>query len=147
MQTLITETQPLLLGIFHFHLCNKRWCGLSVQRTCRVATLVVFSSKFGFDGTCLVWGVLNTWTVGYGLIFRALGNGIDRFVAGMSLIFWLSADSISVFNLQMCLLTSALSALIATFHSPASSRRSLLRSSIGVTQYSNVIHSIKFIFR
>lgn len=125
----LTETQPLLPGVFHLTYVTNTGAAFSLFSG-HVEWLRWLSLAVSLGLMALAWfgGVLNTFEqLGYGLILGgALGNGIDRFVAG-SVVDFLDFRLIQfpVFNLaDMFINIGIVCLLIATFyHSPASSRR------------------------
>jgi signal peptidase II len=126
----LTETQPLLTGVFHLTYVTNTGAAFSLFSG-HVEWLRWLSLAVSLGLMALAWfgGVLNTFEqLGYGLILGgALGNGIDRFVVG-SVVDFLDFRLIQfpVFNLADVFINiGIICLLIATFyHSPASSRRS-----------------------
>ena len=126
----LTETQPLLTGIFHLTYVTNTGAAFSLFSG-HVEWLRWLSLAVSLGLMALAWfgGVLNTFEqLGYGLILGgALGNGIDRFVVG-SVVDFLDFRLIQfpVFNLADVFINiGIICLLIATFHhSPASNRRS-----------------------
>ena len=126
----LTETQPLLQGVFHLTYVTNTGAAFSLfsghVEWLRWLSLAV---SFGLMGLAWFGGALNTFEqLGYGLILGgALGNGIDRFVAG-SVVDFLDFRLIQfpVFNLADVFINIGIVCLlIATFYnSPASSHRS-----------------------
>lgn len=124
----LTETQPLLLGVFHLTYVTNTGAAFSLFRG-QVEWLRWLSLGVSLGLMALAWfgGVLNTFEqLGYGLILGgALGNGIDRFVAG-SVVDFLDFRLIQfpVFNLaDMFINIGIICLLIATFYHAPSSRR------------------------
>lgn len=124
----LTETQPLLLGVFHLTYVTNTGAAFSLFSG-QVEWLRWLSLLVSLGLMALAWfgGVLNTFEqLGYGLILGgALGNGIDRFVAG-SVIDFLDFRLIQfpVFNLaDMFINIGIICLLIATFYHAPSSRR------------------------
>lgn len=126
----LTETQPLLPEIFHLTYVTNTGAAFSLFSG-HVEWLRWLSLAVSLGLMALAWfgGVLNTLEqLGYGLILGgALGNGIDRFVAG-SVVDFLDFRLIQfpVFNLADVFINIGIVCLlIATFyHSPASNSRS-----------------------
>ena len=126
----LTETQPLLQGVFHLTYVTNTGAAFSLfsghVEWLRWLSLAV---SFGLMGLAWFGGALNTFEqLGYGLILGgALGNGIDRFVAG-SVVDFLDFRLIQfpVFNLADVFINIGLVCLlIATFyHLPTSNRSS-----------------------
>lgn len=124
----LTETQPLLLGVFHLTYVTNTGAAFSLFRG-QVEWLRWLSLGVSLGLMALAWfgGVLNTFEqLGYGLILGgALGNGIDRFVAG-SVVDFLDFRLIQfpVFNLaDMFINIGIICLLIATFYHAPSIRR------------------------
>ena len=126
----LTETQPLLPGVFHLTYVTNTGAAFSLFSG-HVEWLRWLSLAVSLGLMALAWfgGVLNTLEqLGYGLILGgALGNGIDRFVAG-SVVDFLDFRLIQfpVFNLADVFINIGIVCLlIATFYqAPASNRRS-----------------------
>ncbi len=125
----LTETQPLLPGVFHLTYVTNTGAAFSLFSG-HVEWLRWLSLAVSLGLMALAWfgGVLNTFEqLGYGLILGgALGNGIDRFVAG-SVVDFLDFQLIQfpVFNLADVFINIGIVCLlIATFdRSPTSNRR------------------------
>jgi signal peptidase II len=126
----LTETQPILSGVFHLTYVTNTGAAFSLLSG-KVEWLRWLSLAVSLGLMALAWfgGALNTFEqLGYGLILGgALGNGIDRFVAG-SVVDFLDFRLIQfpVFNFADVFINAGIVCLlIATFyHAPASSRRS-----------------------
>lgn len=126
----LTETQPLLPEVFHLTYVTNTGAAFSLLSG-NVAWLRWLSLAVSLGLMALAWfgGTLSTLEqLGYGLILGgALGNGIDRFVAG-SVVDFLDFRLIQfpVFNFaDVFINVGIVCLLIATFYpAPASSRRS-----------------------
>lgn len=124
----LTETRPLLPGVFHLTYVTNTGAAFSLL-TGKVDWLRWLSLAVSLGLMALAWfgPVLNSFEqMGYGLILAgALGNGIDRFVAG-SVVDFLDFRLIHfpVFNLADVFINIGIVCLlIASFQTPASSRR------------------------
>ena len=126
----ITETRPLLTGVFHLTYVTNTGAAFSLLAG-KVDWLRWLSLSVSLGLMALAWfgPVLNTFEqMGYGFILGgALGNGIDRFVAG-SVVDFLDFRLIQfpVFNLADVFINiGIICLLIASFSKkPASSHRS-----------------------
>jgi len=126
----LTETQPILSGVFHLTYVTNTGAAFSLLSG-KVEWLRWLSLAVSLGLMALAWfgGALSTFEqLGYGFILGgALGNGIDRFVAG-SVVDFLDFRLIQfpVFNFaDVFINVGIVCLLIATFyHAPASSRRS-----------------------
>jgi len=126
----LTETQPILSGVFHLTYVTNTGAAFSLLSG-KVEWLRWLSLAVSLGLMALAWfgGALSIFEqLGYGLILGgALGNGIDRFVAG-SVVDFLDFRLIQfpVFNFADVFINAGIVCLlIATFyHAPASSRRS-----------------------
>lgn len=126
----LTETQPLLSGVFHLTYVTNTGAAFSLLSG-NVAWLRWLSLAVSLGLMALAWfgetlSILEQ--LGYGLILGgAMGNGIDRFASG-SVVDFLDFRLIQfpVFNFaDMFINLGIVCLLIATFsHAPASSRRS-----------------------
>lgn len=126
----LTETQPLLLGVFHLTYVTNTGAAFSLLSG-NVAWLRWLSLAVSLGLMALAWfgGALSTLEqLGYGLILGgALGNGIDRFVVGKVIDFLdFRLIQFPVFNFADVFINFGIVCLlIATFYpATASSRRS-----------------------
>ena len=124
----LTETQPLLPGVFHLTYVTNTGAAFSLL-TGKVDWLrwLSLAVSLGLMALAMFGPVLNTFEqMGYGWILGgALGNGIDRFFAG-SVVDFLDFRLIQfpVFNLADVFINIGIVCLlIANFHHPPSSRR------------------------
>lgn len=125
----LTETHPLLPGVFHLTYVTNTGAAFSLF-TGKVEWLRWLSLGVSLGLMALAWfgGTLSIFEqLGYGLILGgALGNGIDRFVAG-SVVDFLDFRLIQfpVFNLADVFINiGIICLLIGTFyHVPTSNRR------------------------
>jgi signal peptidase II len=126
----LTETLPLLPGVFHLTYVTNTGAAFSLL-TGKAEWLRWLSLAVSLGLMALAWFgpvLITLEQLGYGLILGgALGNGIDRFVAG-SVVDFLDFRLIQfpVFNLADVFINIGIVCLlIATFHqTSASSRRS-----------------------
>lgn len=123
----LTETFALVPGVFHLTYVTNTGAAFSLF-TGRVQWLRWLSLAVSLGLMALAWfgGVMRTFEqLGYGLILGgALGNGIDRFVAG-SVVDFLDFRLIQfpVFNFaDVAINIGIICLLIATFTSPNSNR-------------------------
>ncbi len=124
----LTETRPLLPGVFHLTYVTNTGAAFSLL-TGKVDWLRWLSLAVSLGLMALAWfgPVLNTFEqMGYGWILGgALGNGIDRFVAG-SVVDFLDFRLIHfpVFNLADVFINIGIVCLlIANFQKPPDSSR------------------------
>lgn len=124
----LTETRPLLPGVFHLTYVTNTGAAFSLL-TGKAEWLRWLSLAVSLGLIALAWfgPVLTTFEqLGYGLILGgALGNGIDRFIAG-SVVDFLDFRLIQfpVFNLaDMFINIGIVCLLIATFQKPTDPSR------------------------
>jgi signal peptidase II len=122
----LTETRPLVPGVFHLTYVTNTGAAFSLL-TGKVDWLRWLSLAVSLGLMALAWfgPVLNTFEqMGYGLILGgALGNGIDRFVAG-SVVDFLDFRLIRfpIFNLADVFINIGIFCLlIASFQKPPAS--------------------------
>lgn len=122
----LTETVALIPGVFHLTYVTNTGAAFSLF-TGRVQWLRWLSLAVSLGLMALAWfgGVMRSWEqLGYGLILGgALGNGIDRFVAGAVVDFLdFRLIQFPVFNFaDVSINIGIVCLLIATFTSPKNS--------------------------